>query len=60
MKAFIIIIISVVMAALMLCASIKDFKANKTFIASLQFVVAMMWISSAVCAMCYIGLHTIN
>lgn len=60
MKEFVIIIVSVLLAASMLYQSIMDFKANRTLMASLELVVAIVWASSAICVMCYSTLHTIT
>ena len=59
MKEFVIIIVSVLLATFMLCQSIMDFRANRILIASLEFIMAITWTSSAICTVCYVTLHTI-
>lgn len=59
MKALIIIIISVLLASSMLYQSIMDFKANRILTASLEFIMTIIWVSSAICATCYATLNTI-
>ena len=60
MKSFIIIIISVLLSSSMLCQFFMDYKKERIFIASVELVTAIMWMTCCMCAIWHCTLQTIT
>ena len=60
MEAFIIIFISILLASSMLYQFFMDYKRERVFAASVELVIAIMWITSCVCSIWYCTLQTIT
>ena len=60
MESILVLIISTLLSSSMMCQFFLDYKRDRFFVASIELVVAIMFIACGVCAMWNFTLNTIT